>query len=104
MCYKVRAVNGGEESAGATVFARSDAGVKASAGEGSSGGAKARESTGISAARDGQNSNLTSFSSERRQAEDASLFCPVCSERLTPRKCKMICDVCGYYMSCSDFY
>ncbi len=37
-------------------------------------------------------------------AENASLFCPVCSERLTPRKCKLICAACGYYMSCSDYY
>jgi len=37
-------------------------------------------------------------------AENASLFCPVCSERLAPRKCKLICPACGYYMSCSDYY
>jgi hypothetical protein len=78
--------------------------VTASAGEGYTGGASARESAEISGASNGQVSTLTSFSSERKQAEDASLFCPVCSERLIPRKCKMICDVCGYYMSCSDFY
>lgn len=36
--------------------------------------------------------------------ENASLFCPVCSERLAPRKCKLICPTCGYYMSCSDYY
>jgi len=32
------------------------------------------------------------------------LFCPVCSLRLTQRKCKLFCERCGYYMSCSDFY
>jgi hypothetical protein len=37
-------------------------------------------------------------------AEDASRFCPVCWERLEARRCKLICNVCGYYMSCADYY
>lgn len=32
------------------------------------------------------------------------LYCPVCSMRLTPRKCKLICEQCGYYLSCADYY
>jgi hypothetical protein len=36
--------------------------------------------------------------------EDASRFCPVCSERLESRRCKLVCNVCGYYMSCADYY
>lgn len=36
--------------------------------------------------------------------EDASRFCPLCSQRLESRRCKLICDVCGYYMSCADYY
>jgi hypothetical protein len=35
---------------------------------------------------------------------DASRFCPVCSQRLESRRCKLICSVCGYYMSCADYY
>jgi hypothetical protein len=36
--------------------------------------------------------------------EDASRFCPLCSQRLESRRCKLICNVCGYYMSCADYY
>jgi hypothetical protein len=36
--------------------------------------------------------------------EDASRFCPVCSQRLQSRRCKLVCNVCGYYMSCADYY
>jgi hypothetical protein len=31
-------------------------------------------------------------------------YCPRCSARLRSRSCKLICQGCGYYMSCSDFY
>lgn len=36
--------------------------------------------------------------------EDASRYCPVCSQRLESRRCKLNCPVCGYYMSCADYY
>lgn len=36
--------------------------------------------------------------------EDASRYCPVCSQRLESRHCKLVCPVCGYYMSCADYY
>jgi len=35
--------------------------------------------------------------------EEPMLFCPVCSERLDARKCKLFCRRCGYYMSCADY-
>jgi hypothetical protein len=38
------------------------------------------------------------------ESEDASRYCPVCSRRLESRRCKLICPVCGYYMSCADYY
>ena len=38
------------------------------------------------------------------QASIPMLYCPVCSKRLESRKCKLMCESCGYYMSCSDFY
>jgi len=36
--------------------------------------------------------------------EDPSRYCPVCSQRLESRRCKLVCPVCGYYMSCADYY
>jgi hypothetical protein len=36
--------------------------------------------------------------------EEAMLFCPVCSTRLMSLKCKLICQSCGYFMSCADYY
>jgi hypothetical protein len=36
--------------------------------------------------------------------DDASRFCPACSQRLESRRCKLVCNVCGYYMSCADYY
>lgn len=38
------------------------------------------------------------------EQELAISYCPRCSARLASRSCKMICQSCGYYMSCSDFY
>jgi len=32
------------------------------------------------------------------------LYCPVCSQRLASQKCKLLCERCGYYMSCADYY
>ena len=36
--------------------------------------------------------------------EEPMLFCPVCNARLTQLKCKLVCERCGYYMSCADYY
>ena len=36
--------------------------------------------------------------------EEPMLYCPVCSSRLTARKCKLLCEKCAYYMSCADYY
>ena len=45
------------------------------------------------------------ISRQPRETEaDAILYCPLCSIRLTERKCKLVCEKCGYYLSCSDYY
>jgi hypothetical protein len=40
----------------------------------------------------------------RKQEDEPMLWCPVCSTRLSQRKCKLFCETCGYYMSCADYY
>jgi ribosomal protein S27AE len=37
-------------------------------------------------------------------AEEAMLYCPRCNNKLAQHKCKLICDRCGYYMSCADYH
>jgi hypothetical protein len=80
MCYKSRAVKGAAKQELAPVQREA---VEVSTQEASP--AKVEETAGVS-------------------GEDASRYCPVCSKRLESRRCKLICPVCGYYMSCADYY
>lgn len=46
-------------------------------------------------------------SHDAQPAPDASepmLYCPACNNKLSQHKCKLVCDRCGYYMSCADYY
>jgi hypothetical protein len=36
--------------------------------------------------------------------EQPMLYCPLCSQRLSQSRCKLVCDKCGYFMSCADYY
>ena len=42
--------------------------------------------------------------SEAPRPEEAMLYCPVCSTKLVQSRCKLVCQRCGYYMSCADYY
>jgi methionyl-tRNA synthetase len=42
--------------------------------------------------------------SPKSDEQEPMLYCPVCSRHLTERKCKLLCEQCGYYMSCADYY
>jgi Zn finger protein HypA/HybF involved in hydrogenase expression len=36
--------------------------------------------------------------------EHTCLWCPNCAARLKSSRCKLVCERCGYYMSCADYY
>jgi NMD protein affecting ribosome stability and mRNA decay len=40
----------------------------------------------------------------RVEAGHPERFCPNCSAELKENRCKLSCVVCGFYLSCSDFY
>ena len=40
----------------------------------------------------------------KKAAENPMLYCPVCSQRLIQNHCKLLCEKCGYFMSCADYY
>jgi len=35
--------------------------------------------------------------------EEPMLFCPNCNARLAAFRCKLVCEQCGYFMSCADY-
>jgi hypothetical protein len=57
------------------------------------------------AAQERQANNEPAPPGEHRGGEDHEpmLHCPVCSQKLLARKCKLYCAQCGYYMSCADY-
>jgi methionyl-tRNA synthetase len=51
-----------------------------------------------------RNSDPALLYAANQSREEPMLYCPVCSERLAESRCKLICEKCGYFMSCADYY
>ena len=65
---------------------------------------RAVELSGWPEGKDATEETSGSFGEPQLPAETASRYCPNCSQPLQARSCKLVCPLCGYYMSCSDFY
>jgi hypothetical protein len=43
-------------------------------------------------------------STAQELAADPIRICPTCSSPLRESRCKLSCALCGFYLSCADFY
>jgi hypothetical protein len=46
----------------------------------------------------------TTMAASKQPAVDASRVCPTCGSEMRESRCKLKCDTCGFFLSCSDFY
>ena len=54
---------------------------------------------------DGKTYPETIHREERKtQTADAARFCPTCGSEMSESRCKLKCETCGFFLSCSDFY
>ena len=43
-------------------------------------------------------------SHELASPSEVMQICPNCSTELRDKSCKLVCPLCGFFLSCSDFY
>jgi hypothetical protein len=44
------------------------------------------------------------FSAAVESVDHHCQICPTCGHRLHGHRCKLVCNQCGYYLSCADYY
>jgi len=47
---------------------------------------------------------LVSDTKQLPDAAEVMQVCPNCSTQLRDKSCKLVCPLCGFFLSCSDFY
>ena len=48
--------------------------------------------------------NYDAATAVAKSQPDASRVCPTCGSEMRESRCKLKCDTCGFFLSCSDFY
>lgn len=48
--------------------------------------------------------DLTAAVPKQPKPADAGRFCPNCGSEMRESRCKLACETCGFFLSCSDFY
>ena len=48
--------------------------------------------------------DLSASESKPLKPVDASRYCPNCGSEMAESRCKLKCETCGFFLSCSDFY
>jgi hypothetical protein len=51
-----------------------------------------------------EKSNLDLGTATKLKAADVARFCPTCGSEMSESRCKLKCETCGFFLSCSDFY